>query len=139
MEDEESFERILIDVEHRTKKERQHMSTYENFITEGNEKADELAKEGAMLDEGFMAQARAKTMQQERKEVYAALCSTQPAFTAWWWTGKSVKNSSRSQEKNDFRGQEKRGNKASNGVAQGEILGREFWKMVSGIWEDMIW
>ena len=29
-------------------------------ITEGNEKADELAKAGAMLDEGFMAQARVK-------------------------------------------------------------------------------
>ena len=30
-------------------------------------------KEGAMLDEGFMAEARAKTMQQEREEVYVAL------------------------------------------------------------------
>ena len=26
-----------------------------------------------MLDEGFMAQARAETMQQDREEVYAAL------------------------------------------------------------------
>ena len=40
---------------------------------EGNEKADERAKEGAMLDKGFMAEARAKTMQQEREEAYAAL------------------------------------------------------------------
>ena len=32
---------------------------------------DELTKEGA-LDEGFLAEARAKTMQQEREEVYAA-------------------------------------------------------------------
>ena len=43
------------------------------FVTESNEKADDLAKAGAMLDEGFMAEARAKTMQQEREEVYAAL------------------------------------------------------------------
>ena len=42
-------------------------------VTDGNEKADELAKEGAMRDEGFMARTRAKTVQQEREEVYAAL------------------------------------------------------------------
>ena len=29
------------------------MSQFEKFVTEGNEKADELAKAGAMLDEGF--------------------------------------------------------------------------------------
>ena len=46
---------------------------FEKFVTEGNEKADELAKEGALLDEGCMAEARAETMQQEREEVYAAL------------------------------------------------------------------
>ena len=36
-------------------------------------KADEVAKEGATLDEGFMAEMRAKTVQQERDEVYAVL------------------------------------------------------------------
>ena len=46
---------------------------FEWFVSEGNEKADELAKAGAMLDEGFRAEARAKTVQQEREEVYAAL------------------------------------------------------------------
>ena len=39
----------------------------------GNEGADELAKAGAMLDEGFMAETTAKTVQREREEVYAAL------------------------------------------------------------------
>ena len=53
-------------------KEKKDMSHFEKFVTEGNEKAGELAKEGAMLDEGFMAEARAKTMQP---------CSMQPAFT----------------------------------------------------------
>ena len=48
------------------------MSLFEKFITEGNEKADDPAKEGAMLDGGFMAQARASTVQQEKGEVYAA-------------------------------------------------------------------
>ena len=42
---------------HREKKE---MSHFEKFVTEGNEKADELAK----ADEGFMAETRAKTVQQ---------------------------------------------------------------------------
>ena len=50
---------------HRAKKEKTEMSRLGKFVTEGNEKADELAKQGAMLDKGFMAEARAKTMQQE--------------------------------------------------------------------------
>ena len=45
---------------------------FEKFVTEGNEKAGDLARTGAMLDEVFMAEARAETMQQEREEVYAA-------------------------------------------------------------------
>ena len=49
------------------------MSQFERFVAEGNEKADELAKAGAMLDEGFMAEARAETLQQEREDVRAAL------------------------------------------------------------------
>ena len=53
--------------------ETKDMSHFEKFVTEGNEKADELAKEGALLDQGFMAGARAETMQQEREEVFAAL------------------------------------------------------------------
>ena len=49
------------------------MSLFERFIAEGNEKADEFAKEGALLDGGLMAQVRASTVQQEREEVHAAL------------------------------------------------------------------
>ena len=67
---------VVVEVEHvkhRTKKDKKEMSHFERLVTEGNEKADELAKAGAMLDEGVMAEARAKTVQQEREEVYAAL------------------------------------------------------------------
>ena len=49
------------------------MSQFAKFVTEGNEKADDVAKAGAMLDEGFMAEAGAKTMPQEREEVYVAM------------------------------------------------------------------
>ena len=68
---------ILVEVEHvkahRTMREKKEMSHFGKFVTEGNEKADELAKAGAMLDEGFMAEARAKTVHQEREGVTAAL------------------------------------------------------------------
>ena len=49
------------------------MSHFEKFITEGNEKADELAKGGALLDKEFMKEARSETSQQERDKVYAAM------------------------------------------------------------------
>ena len=67
---------ILVDAEHvkahRTEKDKKDMSHFEKIATDGREKTNELAKAGAMLDEGFMAQTRAKTVQQEREEVYAA-------------------------------------------------------------------
>ena len=56
----------MVEVEHVT-------AHRKRFVTKGNEKSDELAQAGAMLDDGFMAEARAKTMQQEREEVYVAL------------------------------------------------------------------
>ena len=56
-------EGILVDVEHvkahRSEKEMQEMSFfYENFMTEGNGKADEPAKAEARLDGGDVAQVR---------------------------------------------------------------------------------
>ena len=70
---------ILVEVvhvkAHRTKKEIETVTKFEMFVTEGNERADELAKAGAMLDEGFMAEARADTMKQEREGVRSlAIC-----------------------------------------------------------------
>ena len=44
---------------HRTKKEKAKMTQFGWFATEGNEKADELVKARAMMDEGFLAEARA--------------------------------------------------------------------------------
>ena len=62
---------MLVEVEHvkahRTEKDKKEMSLFKRFVTDGNDKSDELAKAGAMLDEGIMAQARAKTVQQERE------------------------------------------------------------------------
>ena len=66
----------LIEVEHvaahRTEKERQQMPLFGKVITDGNEKADELAEEGTVLDGGFWAQARASTVLQKR-ELHAAV------------------------------------------------------------------
>ena len=58
---------------HRTKKEKKDVSHFEKFVTQGNEKADQLAKAGAMLDEGFLAEAIAETVEQEREEEDAAV------------------------------------------------------------------
>ena len=52
---------------HRTKIEKEKMTQFKRFVTKGNEKADELAKAGAMLDESFVAEVRADTMKQERE------------------------------------------------------------------------
>ena len=49
------------------------ISLFEKFFTERNEKADELATAGIMMDGGEMSQIRATTAQKEREEVYAAL------------------------------------------------------------------
>ena len=49
------------------------MTLFETFVTEGNESADELVNDGAMLDGGEMAKIRASTVQQNREEVYGAL------------------------------------------------------------------
>ena len=96
---------ILVEVEHvkahRTKKDKKVMSHFEKFVTDGTEQADELAQAGAMLDEGFVAEARANTVQQEEREKCMQPCSTQPAFTAWW--------------KNGFSWIRKGGNETSNG------------------------
>ena len=47
--------------------------SFERFVTEGNERTDEVATDGAMLDGGEMAMIRASAVQQRRWEVYAAL------------------------------------------------------------------
>ena len=70
-------EETLVEVEHvkahRSKKVKKDMSQFEKFATGGNEKADELAKAGSILDEGFLAETRARRVQQERDVVCAAL------------------------------------------------------------------
>ena len=54
---------VFVEVEHvkahRTK-DKKEMTQFEKFVTDGDERADELAKEGAMLDEGLMAQGKSK-------------------------------------------------------------------------------
>ena len=76
------------------------MSNFEKFVTEGNEKADELAKVGAMLDEGFMAEMRAKTVQQERERERVEVHAASQCAATWWKNGRIAKSSSRNQKKN---------------------------------------
>ena len=152
---------MLVEVEHvkahRTKKYKKEMSHFEKFVTE---KADELAK-GAMMDEGFVAEARAKTMQQEREEVYAAMqCAA--SFHCLVEDGKTVQKSSHSQKKSgpfvDKKREETRhrtewcaavrcmrcgrGSKYMN--MQGKSTGRGSWQRIwkhgeRDTWEGTIW
>ena len=71
-----------------------------------------------------MAQTRAKTVKQERDEVYAAL----QFFTAWQRNGKTAQAAAAG--KVDYCGQEKRGSKASNGMVCccQQVSMREMWK-----------
>ena len=77
----------LVEVEyvpvHPSKKEKQQMSLFEKFITEGSKTADELAKEGPMMDGGVMTQQ----------------CNMQAVFTVWCRNGNRVKHSNPSQKR----------------------------------------
>ena len=64
---------------HCTKKDKAKMTQLEMFVTEGNENADDLAKTGAMLDEGFMVEEQCS--RKKRRCIW--LCSMWPASTAW--------------------------------------------------------
>ena len=86
---------FLVEVEpHKEGKER-------NVATDGNEKADELAKAGAMSDGGLWGKREQRQSSRSEKRC-AQPCSTQQAFTVWWKKGKTVKSSSRSQKKSGF-------------------------------------
>ena len=53
---------------HRTKREKEKMTQFEMFVTEGNEKADDLAKAGAMSDEGsWLKQEQQQCSGKERR------------------------------------------------------------------------
>ena len=82
----------------RTKKEKKDMSHFERFVTEGNEKADELEKEGTLLDEGFMWKQDRKLCSKKERGCTQP-CSMQSASTAGSNNGRTVESSDRSQEK----------------------------------------
>ena len=112
---------------HRTKKDISHFVW---FITEGNEKADELAKEGALLDKGFTAEARTETMQQEREKVYAALqCAASfHRLVEEWKDCEELKPEPK--EKWTFVDQKEGGDQTSDGMVCGsrQVSMYEMWK-----------
>ena len=54
-------------------REAEHVDVSHGFVTEGNEKSDELVRDGAKIYDGGMAQIEPSTVQQRREEVYAVL------------------------------------------------------------------
>ena len=85
-------------------------------------------QERCWMKDSWRRQEQKRSSSKEKK--YMQLCSMQPAFTVWWRNGRTVKNSSRSPKKMDPCGQEKRGNKASNGVVCccQQVSMHEVWK-----------
>ena len=77
-------EGILLEVEHvkahRSKKEKQEMLFFDRFVAEGNERVDELAKDGAMLDGGGMAQSQHSSAEKRRGLRGFAVCSQLSLF-----------------------------------------------------------
>ena len=101
-----------------------HLLMWKEMLVE--EQADELAKAGAMLDAGFMAQTRAKTVQQEREGVRSLAVRSQLTLLG----GRNRGNQAMAKRKVDLCGQEMRRNEASNGMVcccqQAPM--REMWK-----------
>ena len=104
---------------HRSKKEKQQKSFFEKFITEGHEKADEQAKDGAMMDGGLMAQVRTSAVQQAREEVYTALqyAANFHCLVEEWQDCEELKTQAKN--KVDLRGQETGSQEASRVVVCG--------------------
>ena len=59
---------------------------------EGNEKADELAKEGASLDGGFLAEIRAQDVQKRKERGLMRLLNKRPFHLPMWKSGTCAKN-----------------------------------------------
>ena len=78
------------------------MSLFERFITEGNEKADEPAKEGAMLDGGVMAQVRASAVQAGKNGGSCSTAICRLASTVWWQEWKDGAELKPKQKKSEF-------------------------------------
>ena len=85
-------EGVHFEIEHvkaHRSKEKQQMSLFEHFVTESNQKADELAKDGAMMMEArWLRYGPAQSA--EKKRGCTRLCRT---------NGTIVKSSSRCQNK----------------------------------------
>ena len=122
-------EGILLEVEHvharrSKKKEKQEMSLFDNFVTEGNERAGCVGKKrksnGGWRRHG--AQIGASTVQPKREKRFTRPCSVQPAFTVWWRSATLVKSSNRSRKKSSFFVNTKRG---SQEASFGLVCGRE--------------
>ena len=85
---------ILVEIEHvkvhRRKKVKKNILQFERFVAEGNEKADELAKSGAMLDERLWQKQEQKLCSRQERRCMQHY-SMRPASTAWWNNGRTLK------------------------------------------------
>ena len=82
------------------------MSQFEKFVTEGNEKAQELAEAGRQC----WSRSKSKDNAAGKRGRCMQLCSMRPASTAWWRNRKIAKSSCPSRKKSGFFVDKKREN-----------------------------
>ena len=97
---------------HRTKKEKQETPQFERFVTEGNEKADELAKAGGNVGRRLQGGSESK-VNVARKRRGVCSCSQLSLFSGKWRDREELKP--KPKEKVELRGSKKGGDEASNG------------------------
>ena len=108
------------------------MSLSEKFITECNEKADELTKEGAMMDDRGMAHDSSQHCPAAKRGGVRGVPIRSQFSLSGGSVGKIVKNSNPSLKHNGAIGQERRSKEASFGVVCGckQISLHEVWKVL---------
>ena len=77
----------MVEVEHvkaqRTKNDEKEMSQFERLVTEGNEKADELAKSRSNVGRRIYGGSESKNSPTRKRRKFTQPRSARPAFTAW--------------------------------------------------------
>ena len=94
------------------------MSQFERFVTDGNEKADELAKAGRQVRFWTKDLWRKREQRQSSRSEkrYMQLCSPQPVSGAWWKNGKTEELKPKPNEKWIFADKKRKRSTERSGV-----------------------
>ena len=100
---------------HRTKKYKKYMSHFEIFLLMAMGKWMSWQRQERCWTKASWRKREQRQCSSSEKR-FLQPCSMQPVFAVWWKHGRTVKSSSRSQNKSGFSWTRKRGDETSNGV-----------------------